>query len=65
MPTKTQEEEFIPDFVSRVGGQRTVLSRIFLSPTHAQRLVDLLKRQVARHKKTFGGGTSKRRRKKP
>ncbi len=59
-----QEEEFVLDFLSRVGEQATLVSRVFVSPTHAQRLADLLKRQIAKHKNTFPDSPLKRRAKK-
>lgn len=48
-----QEEEFILDFFARAGEQGSHLSRVFITPQHAKRFADLLKRQVTLHKKRF------------
>lgn len=60
-----QEEEFILDFFARAGEQASFLSRVFITPQHAKRFADLLKRQVTMHKKRFknsplAAGTVKR-----
>lgn len=60
-----QEEEFILDFFARAGEKGSLLSRVFITPQHAKRLADLLKRQVTMHKKRFknsplAAGTAKR-----
>lgn len=57
----TEEEEFALDFFSRVGKRATLVSRVFLSPRHAQRLADLLKKQVAQHKRKFANSPLKKR----
>lgn len=48
-----QEEEFVVDFFCRCGEQVTLLSRIFITPAHAKRFGDLLRRQHALHQKRF------------
>lgn len=49
-----QEEEFVLDFCAKGGEQVTLLSRIFITPAHAKRLSDLVRRQLTLHKKRFG-----------
>lgn len=50
-----QEEEFVLDFFARCGEQVMLLSRVFITPAHARRLSDLVRRQLTLHKKQFGG----------
>lgn len=48
------EEEFVLDFFARAGQPALVhVGRIFIAPNHARRLMDLLKRQIIRHKRTY------------
>jgi hypothetical protein len=48
-----QEEEFVLDFFARTGEGGIHVARVFISPTHAERLMNLLKRQTAQHKRAF------------
>jgi hypothetical protein len=48
-----QEEEFVLDFFARAGERGVHVARVFISPTHAERLMNLLKRQIAQHKRAF------------
>ncbi|MGB2986829.1 MAG: DUF3467 domain-containing protein [Phycisphaerae bacterium] len=48
-----QEEEFVLDFLARTGDKAVHVARVYVSPLHAQRLLALLKRQIAQHKKAF------------
>jgi hypothetical protein len=56
-----QGEEFVLDFLARMGEQATLVSRVFVSPMHAQRLMELLRRQIAKHKTAFPDSPLKRR----
>lgn len=49
-----QEEELVLDFLARAGEQATVISRVFITPQHGKRLQELLRRQLAIHKKNYG-----------
>ena len=49
-----QEEELVLDFLARAGEQATMISRVFITPQHGKRLQDLLRRQLAIHKKNYG-----------
>ena len=49
-----QQEEFVLDFFAKGGEQVTLLNRIFITPAHAKRLSDLVRRQLTLHKKQFG-----------
>jgi hypothetical protein len=44
-----KEEEFVLDFISQSSNDASLVSRIFITPSHAQRLRDLLDRQLVRH----------------
>lgn len=46
-----QDEEFVFDFFARIGEKAALVSRIFVAPQHAERFRDLLRRQVAAHKR--------------
>ncbi len=48
-----QQEDFVLDFLARAGDKAVHVARVYISPPHAQRLMDLLKRQIAQHKKAF------------
>lgn len=49
-----QSEEFVLDFLVTKGDMPYHLARIFVSPGHAKRLRDLLKRQIVKYEKAFG-----------
>jgi hypothetical protein len=56
-----QEEEFVLDFLARAGDTAVHVARVFVSPTHAERLLRLLKRQIERHKRAFAESPLRRR----
>lgn len=47
------EEEFILDLFVKLGEQGSHVGRVFITPQHAKRLADLLKKQITLHKKRF------------
>jgi len=47
------DESFTLDFFARIPGQNVLVGRIFITPMHAKRLADLLKRQMKVHKELF------------
>jgi hypothetical protein len=49
-----QPEELVMDFFSRVGDNAVHNARVFITPSHAQRLLILLKQQLDLHKKLHG-----------
>lgn len=48
-----QEEEFVLDFLARVSDKAVHVARVYISPSHAQRLMEALRRQIVQHKKRF------------
>ena len=51
MRVSLQDEEFVLDFLARAGEQTTLVSRVFITPQHGQRILDVLRRQVAVYRK--------------
>ena len=48
------KEEFVFDFLNTVPPTGVLVSRVFLSPGHAKRILKVLTDQVARYEKSFG-----------
>ena len=48
-------EEFILDFFSRIGDNAILTARVFITPAHAERLANVLTRQVALYRKAMRG----------